>query len=135
MEDIDVSRGVLAVLVACIVRRHKRHNADSIDCVPRCQAMRRFQITETRKCKPGDCLTDVCHPGITGDGALRHRPPNSCRKNSMISYEEEIKRFKPSLDVDQIEDAIAKVDLTDMNDIMTSLIEEAIKHKKDESAK
>lgn len=97
--------------------------------------MRRFQLTETRKCKPGDCLTDVCHPGITGDGALRHRPPNSCRKNSMISYEEEIKRFKPSLDVDQIEDAIAKVDLTDMNDIMTSLIEEAIKHKKDESAK
>ena len=56
-------------------------------------------------------------------------------KNIMISYEEEIKRFKPSLDVDQIEDAIAKVDLTDMNDIMTSLIEEAIKHKKDESAK
>ncbi len=135
MEDIDVSRGVLAVLVACIVRRHKRHNADSIDCVPRCQAMRRFQLTETRKCKPGDYLTDVCHPGITGDGVLYHRSPNSCRKNSMISYEEEIKRFKPSLDVDQIEDAIAKVDLTDMNDIMTSLIEEAIKHKKDESAK
>lgn len=64
-----------------------------------------------------------------------HSSPNSCRKNSMISYEEEIKRFKPSLDVDQIEDAIAKVDLTDMNDIMTSLIEEAINHKKDESAK
>lgn len=126
---------MLAVLVACIVRRHKRHNADSIDCVPQCQAMRRFQLTETRKCKPGDCLTDVCHPGITGDGVLYHRSPNSCRKNSMISYEEEIKRFKPSLDVDQIEDAIAKVDLTDMNDIMTSLIEEAIKHKKDESAK
>ena len=53
----------------------------------------------------------------------------------MISYEEEIKRFKPSLDVDQIEDAIAKVDLTDMNDIMTSLIEENIKQKKDESAR
>ena len=70
-----------------------------------------------------------------GSDALCHRSPNSCRKNSMISYEEEIKRFKPSLDVDQIEDAIAKVDLTDMNDIMTSLIEEAIKHKKDESAK
>lgn len=135
MEDIDVSRGVLAVLVACIVRRYKRHNADSIDCVPRCQAMRRFQLTETRKCKPGDCLNDACHPGITGDGVRYHRSPNSCRKNSMISYEEEIKRFKPSLDVDQIEDAIAKVDLTDMNDIMTSLIEEAIKHKKDESAK
>lgn len=74
MEDIDVSRGVLAVLVACIVRRYKRHNADSIDCVPRCQAMRRFQITETRKCKPGDFLTDVCHPGITGVDAVPQVP-------------------------------------------------------------
>ena len=45
----------------------------------------------------------------------------------MINFEEEIQRFKPSLDVDQIEDAIVKVDLTDMNDIMTQLIEEAIK--------
>lgn len=53
----------------------------------------------------------------------------------MINYEEEIKRFKPSLDVDQIEDAIVKVDLTDMNDILTSLIEDAINHKKDESSK
>lgn len=43
----------------------------------------------------------------------------------MINYEEEIKRFKPSLDVDQIEDAIVKMDLTDMNDIMMQLIEEA----------
>ena len=45
----------------------------------------------------------------------------------MINFEEEIQRFKPSLDVNQIEDAIVKVDLTDMNDIMTQLIEEAIK--------
>ena len=49
----------------------------------------------------------------------------------MINYESEIQRFKPSLDVDQIEDAIVKVDLTDMNDIMTRLIEDAIKEKKD----
>ena len=49
----------------------------------------------------------------------------------MINYEDEIQRFKPSLDVDQIEDAIVKVDLTDMNDIMTKLIEDAIKTKKD----
>lgn len=49
----------------------------------------------------------------------------------MINYENEIQRFKPSLDVDQIEDAIVKVDLTDMNDIMTKLIEDAIKTKKD----
>lgn len=45
----------------------------------------------------------------------------------MINYEEEIKRFLPSLDVDQIEDAIVKTDLTDMNDIMTKLIEDLVK--------
>ncbi|WP_197026423.1 hypothetical protein [Oribacterium sp. P6A1] len=49
----------------------------------------------------------------------------------MINYEEEIKRFKPSLDVDQIEDAIVKTDLTDMHEIMTKLIEDAIELKKD----
>ena len=32
----------------------------------------------------------------------------------MINFEEEIKRFKPSLDVEQVEDAIVKSDLTDM---------------------
>ncbi|MDY6305383.1 MAG: hypothetical protein SPL49_06660 [Oribacterium sp.] len=50
----------------------------------------------------------------------------------MINYEEEIKRFKPSLDVDQIEDAIVKIDLTDMNDVMTQLIEEGIHEGKSE---
>ncbi len=51
----------------------------------------------------------------------------------MINYEEEINRFKPSLDVEQIEDAIVKMDLTDMNDIMTKLIEDAIELKKDKA--
>ena len=41
----------------------------------------------------------------------------------MIDFEEEI----PSLDVDQLEDAILKVDLTDMNDLMTQLLEDALK--------
>jgi len=50
---------------------------------------------------------------------------------NMIDYQHEIDRFKPSLDVDQIEDAIVKMDLTDMNDIMTKLIENAIEQKKD----
>lgn len=49
----------------------------------------------------------------------------------MINYEEEIKRFMPSLNVEQIEDAIVKTDLTDMNDIMTKLIEDLIEKKKD----
>ena len=51
----------------------------------------------------------------------------------MINFEDEIKRFKPSLDVDQLEDAIPKVDLTDMNDLMTQLMEEALKKGNDPS--
>ena len=51
----------------------------------------------------------------------------------MINFEDEIKRFKPSLDVDQLEDSILKVDLTDMNDLMTQLMEEALKKGNDPS--
>ena len=51
----------------------------------------------------------------------------------MINFVDEIKRFKPSLDVDQLEDAILKVDLTDMNDLMTQLMEEALKKGNDPS--
>ncbi|WP_315375225.1 hypothetical protein [Oribacterium sinus] len=51
----------------------------------------------------------------------------------MINFEDEIKRIKPSLDVDQLEDAILKVDLTDMNDLMTQLMEEALKKGNDPS--
>ena len=51
----------------------------------------------------------------------------------MINFEDEIKRFKPSVDVDQLEDAILKVDLTDMNDLMTQLMEEALKKGNDPS--
>lgn len=40
----------------------------------------------------------------------------------MINFEEEIERFKPSLDVENVEDAIVKSDLTDMTDIMMELI-------------
>ena len=32
----------------------------------------------------------------------------------MLNYEEELKKFKPSLEVDQIEEAVYKEDLTDM---------------------
>jgi hypothetical protein len=33
----------------------------------------------------------------------------------VIDFEEEIERFKPSLDVEAVEDAIVKSDLTDMD--------------------
>ena len=42
----------------------------------------------------------------------------------MIDFEEEIERFKPSLDVEEVEDAIVKIDLTDMTDIMMELLKE-----------
>lgn len=42
----------------------------------------------------------------------------------MIDFQEEIKKFKPSLDVENIEDAILHTDLTDMNDIMMQILKE-----------
>ena len=42
----------------------------------------------------------------------------------MIDFEEEIQRFKPSLDVEAVEDVIVKSDLTDMTDIMMEMIRE-----------
>ena len=36
----------------------------------------------------------------------------------MLDFEEEINRFKPSLEVGDVEDAIGKEDLTDMTDLM-----------------
>lgn len=45
----------------------------------------------------------------------------------MIDFEEELSHYKPSLEIDAVEDAIVKSDLTDMNDIMMELI----KHMKE----
>ena len=42
----------------------------------------------------------------------------------MINFEEEIRRFKPSLEVEEVEDAIVKSDLTDMSDIMMEMMKE-----------
>ena len=43
---------------------------------------------------------------------------------SVIDFDKEIARFKPSLDVEEIADAIVKSDLTDMTDIMMEMIKE-----------
>lgn len=43
---------------------------------------------------------------------------------TVINFEEEIERFKPSLDVEQVEDAIIKSDLTDMTDLMMEMMKE-----------
>ena len=36
----------------------------------------------------------------------------------MLDYEEEFKKFKPSLEVDDIENAVYQEDLTDMTDLL-----------------
>ena len=46
----------------------------------------------------------------------------------MIDFEEEIQRFKPSLEVEAVSDAIIKSNLTDMADIMMEIMKE-IKEK------
>ena len=46
----------------------------------------------------------------------------------MIDFEEEIQRFKPSLEVEAVSDAIIKSDLTDMADIMMDIMK-AMKEK------
>ncbi len=48
----------------------------------------------------------------------------------MIDFEEELKHFKPSLEVEQVEDAIVDSDLTDMADIMMDMIREGSGNKK-----
>ncbi len=42
----------------------------------------------------------------------------------MLDFEEELSHFKPSLEIEEVEDAIVKSDLTDMADIMMELIKE-----------
>ena len=42
----------------------------------------------------------------------------------MLNFEEELKKFQPSLEVEEIEDAVYKEDLTDMTDILREMIEQ-----------
>lgn len=43
----------------------------------------------------------------------------------MIDFEEELKKFHPSLEVEDAEDAIYNQDLTDMADILIRMIDKA----------
>ncbi len=42
----------------------------------------------------------------------------------MIDFEEELKKFQPSLEVEEAEDAIYNHDLTDMTDILREMLKE-----------
>ena len=43
----------------------------------------------------------------------------------MIDFEVELKKFKPSLEVEEAEEAIYNQDLTDMTDILREMMKEA----------
>ena len=42
----------------------------------------------------------------------------------MLNYEEELKKFKPSLEVEEIEDAVYQEDLSDVTDLLKQVIEQ-----------
>ena len=42
----------------------------------------------------------------------------------MINFDEEIKKFQPSLEVDEAEDVINNNDLTDVTDIIKTLLKQ-----------
>ncbi len=51
----------------------------------------------------------------------------------MIDFEEELRKFYPSLEIENIEDALYKQDPTDMADLLVSLVkEEKIEKEKED---
>ena len=42
----------------------------------------------------------------------------------MLDYEEEFKKFKPSVEVDDIENAVYQEDLTDMTDLLKQVMDQ-----------
>ena len=49
---------------------------------------------------------------------------SSGSKVLMSTFEEELKKFHPSLEIEEAEDAIYNQDLTDMADLLVSLVKE-----------
>ena len=47
----------------------------------------------------------------------------------MIDFEEELKKFHPSLEVEEAEEAIYSHDLTDMTDILQEMMKEARRNR------
>ena len=41
----------------------------------------------------------------------------------MLNYEEELKKFKPSLEVEEIEEAVYQEDLSDMTDLLREVMD------------
>ena len=45
----------------------------------------------------------------------------------MLDYEKELKSFKPSLEVEEIEDAVYQEDLSDMTDLLKQVMDQKTK--------
>lgn len=43
----------------------------------------------------------------------------------MIDFEEELKKFHPSLEVEDVEDTVGKQDVTDLADVLVNLVKES----------
>ncbi|MDE7416386.1 MAG: hypothetical protein K2N44_08800 [Lachnospiraceae bacterium] len=43
----------------------------------------------------------------------------------MIDFEEELKKFHPSLEVEDVEDAVYNQDVTDLADVLVNLVRES----------
>ena len=54
------------------------------------------------------------------------------RRKNMLNYEEELKKFKPCLDVDEVENAIYSRDLTDVIDILKEMMKTEQEAEKEE---
>lgn len=50
----------------------------------------------------------------------------------MINFEEEIKKFHPSLEIEDVEEAIYNQDLTDMADLLVRLLQESKEEETEE---
>ena len=53
----------------------------------------------------------------------------------MIDYEEELKKFHPSLEVEDAEEAIYNQDVTDMADLLVKMVSDAKKKEEKEDKK
>ena len=49
---------------------------------------------------------------------------NGAKEERMINFEEELSKFRPSLEVDQTEKAIMNDKMTDLTDILQEILEE-----------
>ena len=50
------------------------------------------------------------------------------KQDTMINFEEELKKFKPSLEVEEAEEAIYNHELADMTDVLQEMIQELKKN-------